>query len=388
MRITFVLPDYPRQPSGGFRVVYEYANHLAGRGCAVAVVHPARRPLDGIRPYSAYRRLRSRGHHLRNLLSRPGVRWQHVDPRVRLLFVPDLSARHVPDADAVFATWWTTADALLGYPASKGGKCYLLQHYESWGGPSHRVDATWRAPLEKIVIARWLYEKGLALGVPAETMTYIPNGINHTLFRQTRPLASRPPRVAMLYSALEWKGAREGLEALRIAKAAEPRLEAVLFGVARRPKRLAPWIEYVRDPSRSTLVERVYNGSAVYLCPSHAEGWHLPPAEAMACGCAVVSTDIDGVRDYARDGETALLSLPRDASALAANLLRLLREDVLRVRLAAAGHAWIQRFEWEQSTDLFMRFLAERVRGAVPANAARAAGPMPGRVPVAEGNGA
>ena len=39
MRITFVLPVFPRGPIGGFRVVYEYANRLTALGCEVTVVH-------------------------------------------------------------------------------------------------------------------------------------------------------------------------------------------------------------------------------------------------------------------------------------------------------------------------------------------------------------
>ena len=75
------------------------------------------------------------------------------------------------------------------------------------------------------------------------------------------------------------------------------------------------------------------------------------------CLIAVVSTDIDGVGDYAEDGRTALMSPARDAEALAANLLRLLRDDTMRVRLAMAGHENIQRFQWEQSTRELERAL-------------------------------
>src|SRR3546814_17749375 len=64
------------------------------------------------------------------------------------------------------------------------------------------------------------------------------------------------------------------------------------------------------------------------VCSSDlGEGWHLPPAEAMACGCAVVSTDIPGVFDYALEGTTALLAPPGDSATLADRLTELLDED-------------------------------------------------------------
>jgi glycosyltransferase involved in cell wall biosynthesis len=77
----------------------------------------------------------------------------------------------------------------------------------------------------------------------------------------------------------------------------------------------------------------------------------LPSCEALLCGCALVATDVGGHREFARNGETALLSPPRDPAALAHNLTTLLRNRALRLQLAAQGHAFVQRFTWERATD-------------------------------------
>jgi len=363
MKITFVLPGYPWKPVGGYRVVYEYANHLVARGHDVTVVHP--RQLPNWNPSATpntYFWLRRKAGQLRNFVFRPKVTWQPINRRVRMLYVPDPTPRHIPDADAVFATWWATAELVMDYPSSKGKKFYLIQHYEIWGGPKERVDATWRMPFKKVVIAKWLYEKGLELGVPEDEMIHIPNGINHKIFRLEIPIEDRPPRVVMMFSPAEWKGGRDGIEALELAKKEVPHLQAVLFGTSRRPNWLPSWIEYKRNPKMATLVSEIYNRSAIYLCPSWTEGWGLPSAEAMACGCAVVSTDTGGVRDYAVHEETALLSPPKDPGALARNLVRLLKDDDLRIQLARAGHEKIQEFTWERSTKLLEKFLLQHVK--------------------------
>ena len=98
----------------------------------------------------------------------------------------------------------------------------------------------------------------------------------------------------------------------------------------------------------------------MYLCPSESEGWHLPPAEAMACGCAVVSTDIAGVHDYAVHGETALLAPVGDVAGLGSHLVTLLTDEEARVRLARAGHERIGTCTIEASLDAFERCLKER----------------------------
>jgi glycosyltransferase involved in cell wall biosynthesis len=266
-----------------------------------------------------------------------------------MLYVSDLDASEVPDGDVVFATAWQTAEYVLGYPKRKGAKFYLIQHYETWSGPKDRVDATWRAPLNKVVISRWLYELGQALG--CEHIEYIPNGIDHERYHLLNPISIRPKRIAMLFHTMDWKGCPDGLRALGIVKNQHPDLRVTLFGTPRRSGSIPDWVEYFRDPPQTEIVGRIYNESSIFLCPSWTEGFALPPAEAMACGCAVVSTDCGGVRDFLENEVTALISPPRDPEALAQNMLRLLQDDELRQRLARAGQERIQGFSWERSAD-------------------------------------
>lgn len=353
MRITFLLPAYPKRPIGGFRVVYEYANHLVRRGHAVTVVHTSQRRRPGRRlSRNPYRVLHRAAGQARDLLVHPAVGWHDVDIGVRLRYVPSLDVTNIPDGDVIFATAWWTATYVDSYPASKGAKFYLIQHFETFEGSESEVAASWRLPLHKIVIAGWLYDKGIELGVDPSSMQLIPNGIDQQRFRLLAPIEGRPPRVAMLYHPSEWKGSADGIQALAIAKQHVDGLQAALFGVVPRPASLPDWIDYVHDPAQDTLVERIYNQSRVYLCPSWMEGWHLPPAEALACGCALVSTDIPGVRDYAVDGKTALLAQPRHPDQLADRLISLLIDPSKAAELACNGHAHVQRFTWERATDL------------------------------------
>lgn len=51
----------------------------------------------------------------------------------------------------------------------------------------------------------------------------------------------------------------------------------------------------------------------------------------MACGCAVVTLDTGGSRDFARDGVTALVAEQGDLDGLAANLVAVLRDPIFTV---------------------------------------------------------
>jgi glycosyltransferase involved in cell wall biosynthesis len=84
----------------------------------------------------------------------------------------------------------------------------------------------------------------------------------------------------------------------------------------------------------------------------------------MACGAALVSTDNGGVRAYADDGKTALLSPPKDPVKLADNALKLLRNNNLRIHIAQRGHDHIQQFTWDRATDALEEVLkARRISG-------------------------
>jgi glycosyltransferase involved in cell wall biosynthesis len=298
--INFLLPSFPNEPIGGYVVVYEYANALCRRGHRVRVIHP---PWTNVRePVSAANAVRQSvksllGPLAARRLAGKRVSWFALDEGVEQLIVPD--PRRIPEADATVATAWTTAPWVAAYGPEQGRGYYLIQHYEAWKGLERAVDATWQLPLQKIVIAKWLLDKAVALGEQSRT-TYIPNGMDQQRFRVTVPIEDRrPARVGMLAHPAPWKGTADGLAALAEARKYLPGLEAVLFGTHPRPPQTPEWAEYRQLPSPSELVA-LYNSCAVFLHPSWEEGWPLPPAEAMACGCALAAAANQGPGTSAR----------------------------------------------------------------------------------------
>src|SRR5688500_8805453 len=150
----------------------------------------------------------------------------------------------------------------------------------------------------------------------------------------------------MLHHDYAWKGVADGLEAVARARRRVPTLRLVGFGV-KQPRFPLPYDEFHENPPQPRLAA-LYSGSDIYLCPSWDEGLGMPPMEAMACGAALVTYDNGGCRDYARDGETALVARRRDVDDLAAKLERVATDDVLRTRLATAGRAFVTTaFDWD-----------------------------------------
>jgi O-antigen/teichoic acid export membrane protein/glycosyltransferase involved in cell wall biosynthesis len=359
MRITFLLPGYTWVPSGGFRVVYEYANQLVSRGHHVTVVHPRQLKFFSPAKRPIRERLRRARYDLMELFAIPAFDWHPIDKRVKLAFVPNSGEDYVPDADVLFATSWQTLQSVLQCPPVKGEKFYLIQGYETWMGPKDAVDRTWLSRTNKIVVARWLFDLGNSLG--ASNLTYIPNAVDHAHYRVLRPIANRPRQVVMPLSWVSIKGSQDGIKALEIARTNFPDLKVVLFSSSHRPRWVPGWMTYYKNLEQKSIVESCYNTSSIILSPSLSEGFPLPPAEGAACGCAIVATDIGGHREYVEHGVTGLLSPPGDPQALAKNLCSLLADDDLRIRLASAAGERIRTFTWEGSASLLEELIASTV---------------------------
>ena len=75
----------------------------------------------------------------------------------------------------------------------------------------------------------------------------------------------------------------------------------------------------------------------IFVLPSRSEALSNSLMEAMACGCSPIASRAGGNPELVTDGETGLLYPVGDDEALAASLARLLGDDTLRRRLAAAA---------------------------------------------------
>jgi glycosyltransferase involved in cell wall biosynthesis len=353
MRITFVLPAVTLH--GGVRVVAIYAERLKRRGHEVTVVAP---PLH----ISIRRKIKSL------VLGRgwPSLRWEEayfaetaVKPHILESFRPVL-AGDVPDADVVVATYYTTADWVRLLPAEKGGKAILIQNYEVEDGETNpELDASWRMPMQKIVISRWLLELAREKFGDARACQ-VPYGIDFQQFDAPLRQKQEVPTVGLLYSKAWYKACGVSLAAVKKVAASLPRLRLICFGFQRPGPvalRLPRYAEFHFRPAQSKLKE-LYSQCDVWLCGSDREGFHMPPMEAMACRCPVVSTRVGGPMDMIEEGLNGHLVERRDVAALADRVL-----DVLNLspgdwkRMSDAAYCTARRYNWDDATDLFEKAL-------------------------------
>jgi glycosyltransferase involved in cell wall biosynthesis len=108
------------------------------------------------------------------------------------------------------------------------------------------------------------------------------------------------------------------------------------LGVAER-------VRFVDQVARKALVQ-LYAAADMLLHPSLAEGFGNPVAEAMACGCPVITSDCSAMPEVA--GGAALLIYPRDTEQIAAALRQVAEDRALAADLRARGLRRAAALDW------------------------------------------
>ena len=336
------MPSTGAYLHGGFKVVYEYANRLVNDGISVNIIYPLAVTWQ---QYSLLYKIKRVIHYFRALLkSSYKPSWFNIDSRINQIWVPFLSGYFMPHSDCIFATGWETAVFLNGYHIEPSKKYYLIQSFEDWCGPKERVAETWKYSMKKIVISQGLKNIADSFG---QEVTLIENGFDSKEFPLINPIESRDKfSVIMLYHEWELKGSKIGLQALKIVKSKYSQLKVSFFGTPEKPKDLPEWVTYYQLPKE---LFNLYNEASIYLGTSFHEGFGLTVGEAMQCGCAVVCTENYGYKVMAQHNVTALLSPIGDADGLAENIIKLIEDIDLRIKIARNGHQYIQKFTWERA---------------------------------------
>ena len=344
----------------------DYANALAAKGHRCTLVVPALGCAHGLGRVISFADLRpTLGRIVRG---RAGIPWARLDDGTRVLRVVRARSTNLPDADVTVATAWQTAPVVAAAPDRCGRRLYFIQGYEVWsaGRNPAAVDTTWQLPMHKGVIANWLMAKAEALGEGART-TYLPNGLDLERLRVTVPVEQRDPlSVGMLVHNAPIKATNVGLRAIELARAEIGDLHVHLYGADPPTEKLPGWARF--SEALSPLETPGYfNRLAIFVHPSLSEGFGLPPAEAMACGAALVAANNEGVMDYAVDGETAKLVERGSAEQMADAIVALVRDQSERIRMARAGHEAMRRFNFPDAADRFeqlLRTLTETTSGS------------------------
>lgn len=334
------------------KIILEYANRLVEAGHNVNIVYPG--TINWLKSPVKYK-LKSLYYYFRH--KRIGVTcstWFKMDKRVKEFHPLNLEFHNIPKSDIYVATEVRTAPYVAKYPVPANQKFYFIQDFENWYMSDDAVIDTYHLPLQKIVISSWLSK---ILNQINEKSILVPNGFDFNYFSQTVPFEERDRNVvSMLYHEAPRKDCKMAFKALDIVKSKYPNLQVLIFGTPNRPNNLPSWYKYYQCPTK-VQHNFIYNNSAIFIGSSIAEGWGLTVGEAMICGAAIACTDNEGYKEMAKHNHNALISPIHDANSLANNIIQLITDDNLRIRLARTAAYEIHNFTWNNSFKCFTKAL-------------------------------
>ena len=195
-------------------------------------------------------------------------------------------------------------------------------------------------------------------------------GVNTVVFRprhgEAINVSERKKKVMVIIRGLKYKGDEVAMNTLNIVSSRIP-LHAIIVGnrsnIEKLFQKVNPRFMYsvFEKPDDDTLA-KLYSSADVFLFTSYAEGFGLPPLEAMACGTPVVTTDCKGIRDYARNGYNSLVVPAGNPKAAADAVINVLSDDKLREKLIEGGLETARQWTWDKVVNRF----EEALRDIIP----------------------
>jgi len=348
MRITFVLGSI--LISGGLRVIATHAKFLTDKGHKVKLVCA----YGECRSFKqrAKSRLFLEGRPANQPLSSPYLDSLGLDYSVVDHSNP-VKNGDVPDADLVIATWWETAEWVDAFAPEKGVKCYLVQDHEVFvAGKYERVERTYRLPLHKLVVSRWLQDV-MAILYHDENCTLVGNAVDSEHFNS--PLRSKNSvfTVGFLYTPIARKNITLAIQAIKQARELIPELQVVAFGIYEPGVELPlpGWVQYHKNPAQND-VPKIYASCDAWLFTTISEGFGLPVLEAMACRTPVLATRAGASVEFV-NAETGRL-LPSSVDAFVDAILEFadMKDSEWR-QLSNNAFRKARETSWEKSSGKF-----------------------------------
>ena len=203
------------------------------------------------------------------------------------------------------------------------------------------------------------------LRIPATRISVIYNGVDHNIFKPYNVKLLDQPYILCVGSERPRKNLGRLFEAFATLRHDFPELKLVNVGGPGRSKQFRS--DTMKKLSSLGITKDVifvgyiskldlacyYSSAALLAYPSLYEGFGLPPLEAMACGCPVVTSNTSSLSEVV--GEAGIMVDPYDTYSLFKAMRQVLTDKELRDNMVRAGLEQSKKFSWEKTAELTMR---------------------------------
>lgn len=334
MRITFNVQGVGLGNNGGSLTLIHSANTLQKLGCEVRIIST-----------------------VGNKCTWAKLECEHIVERNNFY----------PNAEILVATGLNSVSRVVEAHPKRGAKVHWIRGYERWvwGARHPNTYKLYRAPLTRIVNSVGLQQ--YFLNKFGEAPPVIRPGMDFDKFKPNgkRGFARRTIILGALYSGNKRKRLTKRFEwaqaAYRELYDSGKNVRLILYGEAPMAMVTIPRMEYYSQPTVEQL-EELYNQIDLWMAPTELEGLHIPPQEAMLCGCPVIGTmaPLSGMGDYLAHRGTGFVTINRRDKFIE-GVRKIVTNHKLRKELSERGREKILELgSREDNMRQFIR-LAQRI---------------------------
>lgn len=332
-----------------------------------------------------------------NALVPQGVIWHKIAmptniPKVRTLALgykvrqqvhkiqPDLLHAH----QASPYGWWGAMASYHPYIITAWGSDLLVRPRQSW---FYRLLARWTLSQADYVtcVSKNLADAARTLGVTPSRLEVAPWGVDTTIFRPAgsnaalraqlglggEPIVLSLRPIKPLYNPLDIA------QAIPLVLEKVPQARFVIRTYMCDPDMLAQFkaivrkhgvteaVRYAGDLPDDNAIADLYRIADVAVSVPSSDGMPLSVMEALACGAALVLSDVPSLHEWVRHQQEGLYVPVGDIRALSAAIIRLLTDEALRRQLQTNGLTLIQqhadsRVWMARAEELYTRLVSEK----------------------------
>lgn len=184
---------------------------------------------------------------------------------------------------------------------------------------------------------------------------------------------ARTPYFIWLSRVHRYKGIWTALEAFEIFSKSHPEVQLKIVGGGPLLKKLPAWIKSHGLDGKveltgfvpATRKYELLSSSLALLQTSYKEGWGLTVMEAAQLCKTTIASDVPGLCDSVRDGETGILFPSGDAAACASAMEKIYSDAELRASLGKNAKRYAESFSWENSARETLELLERTVDWSV-----------------------
>jgi len=367
MHILILTIEYPPIGGGASPVIHEINKQFIAKGHKVSVVTmahkniPAHEHMEGI---DVHRIRCFRVHHHISYL------WEHVAfimaaQRFLKKFIPqhqfDFCFTHFLVPSGILA-WWIHKNYAIPYAITAHGSDIPGFNPDRFYHAHRLTPPLIRSIMErsKFIVSPSQYLTSLMRqlkGLPTHKLIHIPNGIDPSYFKP----GIKKPIILSTGRLLERKGFQHLIEA--VSDEALP-VEVHICGdgpmmnqlkekakLSRTPIIFHGWLSNRSEKYRTLLAE-----ASIFCLVSSRENASIALLEALASGCAVITSNVSGCPESV--GDAGICIPPGNTALLKSEIKKVLSDESYRTHLMTSGRRRaVEKYAWDAIADQYLKLI-------------------------------